>query len=213
MCICIVACHTTTTYTPRTSSLYSSAATKASSIRRMSRCTFHICLLSEAPTRAESANLVGVGGEYQIVGRVHIAETELTFDNERVELAMRKYLLSTLVYSFPRRPVVQLPAEHADLGRTHCTTPSPHARRARLTIARGSTLGPTCPAAFDADVTDEGTGTTDAVATAERKSSGTCTSFAADPTSSATSSAAFDNSKSDAKVLKMRASGDCCGGL
>ena len=70
-----------------------------------------------------------------------------------------------------------------------------------------------CPATIDAGAVEEGTETADAtVATTEWKSSSTCASFAANPTSSATS-AAFDKSESDENVLRMRESGYCCRGL
>ena len=54
---------------------------------------------------------------------------------------------------------------------------------------------------LNAGVANEGTDA--AVATAEWKSLGTWSSFAAYPTSFATSSAAFDKSESDVDVLKM----------
>ena len=95
---------------------------------------------------------LGWGVKYQIAGPVHTTNNraELTLDNERVELTMRKRLLSMLVYAFPRRPVIQLPAEKPDLRRNTLHHPSPHGRLARLTITRWSTLRPIYPAALDA---------------------------------------------------------------
>ena len=70
-----------------------------------------------------------------------------------------------------------------------------------------------CPATLDVGAVEEGMETADtAVATTEWKSSSTCASFAANPTSS-TTLAAFDKSESDKNILRMRKSGYCCRGL